>query len=535
MLREIARFPWPPQPRREYASGGEPSRYVRFVEPLAPDDPMQVGPIRLHGRLGAGGMGRVYLGYTDGARAVAVKVVHPELARDPEFMQRFRREVNAARAVSGAFTAPVVDAGPDDSPPWLATAYVAGPTLAQAVAGTGPLPEAAVWRLAGGLVEALRAVHGCGLVHRDLKPGNILLAVDGPRVIDFGIALALEGTVMTAAGTTIGTPAFMSPEQARGREAGPASDVFSLGSVLAFAATGTAPFDGGAVAAILYKVMNAEPNLTRVPPGLRALAAACLTKDPAARPTLAQLIEAVKSATPFPQDAAPGRFWPGAVGAFVESWQPGSAAPAAHPATGTAHPGTVSGRAGPPPSPAAAGETPASRGQASRRSPSWELVKVETRNGGLHIGPLTYSLQSIARIWAVPTRQKIPPRAIRAANGLAVFAIMAVLVVAFRLYDRTPDNLSSTAVEWFTAVKWFVIVSIPLVLIREGWVLIELTPGSRKKYSRLFIEVGGTTRGELTCDDRGQVDQIIRETKRAKDNPQAEFKTVVKNYHLNSG
>ena len=171
---------------------------VAFVEPLAEDDPRQVGGFRLQARLGAGGMGRVYLGYSPGGRPVAVKVVHPDLARDPEFMQRFRREVAAAQAVSDAYTAAVVGAGPDDSPPWLATTFVPGPPLADLVAQAGPLPEDAVWRLAGGLAEALQAIHAQGLVHRDLKPGNILIAADGPRVIDFGISRTTSGTVVTA-------------------------------------------------------------------------------------------------------------------------------------------------------------------------------------------------------------------------------------------------------------------------------------------------------------------------------------------------
>ena len=169
---------------------------------------------RLRARLAAGGMGQVFLGYSPAGRAVAVKVIHRELARDPEFRTRFRREVAAACAVSGAYTAPVVAAGPDDDPPWLATVFVPGPSLAEAVGAAGPLPAASVWRLAGGLVEALQAVHSCGLVHRDLKPANILLALDGPRVIDFGISRALERTAMTSTGMIVGTPSFMSPEQA---------------------------------------------------------------------------------------------------------------------------------------------------------------------------------------------------------------------------------------------------------------------------------------------------------------------------------
>ena len=176
------------------------------MDPLAAGDPVQVGGYQLRFRLGAGGMGRVFLGFSPAGRAVAVKVVHPELARDPEFMQRFRREVRAAESVSGAYTAPVVAAGPDDDPPWLATAFVAGPTLADLIEQAGPLPEAAAWRLAGGLIEALQAVHARGLVHRDLKPTNVLLAADGPRVIDFGISRALVGATMTASRVIMGTP-----------------------------------------------------------------------------------------------------------------------------------------------------------------------------------------------------------------------------------------------------------------------------------------------------------------------------------------
>src|SRR5215472_8023037 len=212
------------------------------MEALSANDPRAVGEFQLRARLGAGGMGSVYLGFSPAGRAVAIKVVHPELARDAEFRQRFAREVAAARAVSGMYTAPVVAAGLDDDPPWLA----------DMIARHGPLPEPAVWRLAAGLAEALRVVHACSLVHRDLKPANVLLAADGPHVIDFGISRAFEGTSVTAAGMMVGTPGYMSPEQAEGAQAGPASDVFSLGCVLAYAATGTAPFGGGSAASVLY-------------------------------------------------------------------------------------------------------------------------------------------------------------------------------------------------------------------------------------------------------------------------------------------
>ena len=192
------------------------------MEPLSANDPRVVGEFALRARLGAGGMGRVYLGFSPGGRAVAIKVVHPELARDAEFLRRFRQEVASARLVSGMYTAPVVGSGVDDDPPWLATAYVPGPPLADVVSLHGPLAENAVWRLAAGLADALRAVHGCGLVHRDLKPGNVLLAADGPHVIDFGISRAFEGTQLTSAGMVVGTPGYMSPEQAEGQPGGPA-------------------------------------------------------------------------------------------------------------------------------------------------------------------------------------------------------------------------------------------------------------------------------------------------------------------------
>jgi hypothetical protein len=321
------------------------------VEPLTADDPRQVSVYRLQARLGAGGMGRVYLAASPGGRSVALKVVHPELARDPEFMQRFRREVESAEAVSGAYTAPVIGAGPDDSPPWMATAYVPGPSLAELVRQSGPLPEAAVWRLAGGLVEALEAIHRRGLVHRDLKPGNILIATDGPRVIDFGISRALHGMAITTARTTLGTPAYMSPEQAAGVNIGPASDVFSLGSVLAFAAAGSAPFDGGNTLSVIYRIVHAEPDLSRLPPALARLVAWCMAKDPAARPDLGTLLSQVAAGSARFPDSAPGQFWPAPVAAALA----GQAAPAGPFAGGPppavpnpgGHAATV-GTAGPP-------------------------------------------------------------------------------------------------------------------------------------------------------------------------------------------
>jgi serine/threonine protein kinase/Tfp pilus assembly protein PilF len=291
------------------------------MEPLAVSDPSQVGAFQLQARLGAGGMGRVFLGRSRAGRAVAVKVVHPELARDPEFRARFRREVRAAQAVSGAFTAPVVAAGPDDDPPWLATAFVAGPSLSDVVAEAGSLSEETVWRLAGGLVEALQAVHACGLVHRDLKPGNVLIAADGPRVIDFGIARAMDGTALTASRVIVGTPVFMAPEQARGGLPGTAGDVFSLGSVLAYSATGRAPFTAADPLAMLYRIVHDEPDLSGLASPLRDLVAGCLAKEPASRPSLDVLLDAiVAGSAPYPA-GSPAAFWPDRLARLITARQ----------------------------------------------------------------------------------------------------------------------------------------------------------------------------------------------------------------------
>lgn len=260
---------------------------------LRDGDPRTVGDYRLEGRLGQGGMGVVYRARSLSGRQVAVKVIRPELAGDPAFRQRFRREVTAARQVSGAFTAPVVDADADAEAPWLATLFVSGPSLAERVHGQGPLPAAEVWLLAAGLAEALRDIHRVGLVHRDLKPGNVLLAQDGPRVIDFGIARAVDGadsTALTGTGVVIGTPPFMAPEQFRRGEVGPAVDVFALGSVLVHAATGHGPFDGDHAHAVGFQVVYEDPDLTGLPPELVPLVESCLAKDPADRPTVPDLL-----------------------------------------------------------------------------------------------------------------------------------------------------------------------------------------------------------------------------------------------------
>ena len=269
-----------------------------MVSELRPEDPQAIGPYRLVGQLGQGGMGRVFLGVSPGGRPVAVKAIRAELAADPEFRRRFGQEVASARRVSGVFTAQVVDADVDGPVAWMATAYVPGPSLAEAVDTHGPLPEASLLALAAGLAESLSAIHAAGVVHRDLKPSNVLLAEDGPRVIDFGISRAAESTMLTQAGLVVGSPGFMSPEQATGYQVGPPSDIFNLGAVLAFAAIGEGPFGTGTTAALLYRVVHGTPSLDRVPPAVRPLIERCLAKDPSQRPTASGLLAEVGALQP---------------------------------------------------------------------------------------------------------------------------------------------------------------------------------------------------------------------------------------------
>ncbi|MBT2368770.1 serine/threonine protein kinase [Streptomyces sp. ISL-10] len=277
------------------------------MQPLDPGEPHVIGAYRLLGRLGAGGMGRVYLGRSAGGRTVAVKVVHPHFALDEEFRARFRREVAAARRVGGEWTAPVLDADPDAPVPWVATGYIAGPPLSRAVTDHGPLRTPSVRVLGAGLARALVAVHALDLVHRDVKPSNVLLTMEGSRLIDFGIARATDGTAsLTSTGVSVGSPGYMSPEQILGRGVTGAADVFSLGAVLVYAATGEAPFAGDSSAALLYKVVHEEPELGALDGGIRELVSACLAKDPAARPTPAEVADRL--------DAVGGAGWlPGPV------------------------------------------------------------------------------------------------------------------------------------------------------------------------------------------------------------------------------
>ncbi|WP_330313764.1 protein kinase [Streptomyces sp. NBC_00523] len=285
-----------------------------MLGPLRDDSPRAIGPYTIRARLGAGGMGEVFLGDRGGSTApVAVKTVRRDVARDPGFRDRFRREITVARSVTGPHLAPLLDGDADADVPWLATAYVAGPTLSAAVRGAGALDEAEVRLLGAGLARALAAVHAAGIVHRDVKPGNVMLAADGPRLIDFGIARDTGATPLTTTSRMVGSPAFMSPEHVAGSgRVVPASDVFCLASVLCFAATGRDPFGDGPVAAVLYRVKYVEADLADVPDGLRAVLEDCLTADPAARPTAAALAERL---TP---GAASG--WPAPVGAQIAEY-----------------------------------------------------------------------------------------------------------------------------------------------------------------------------------------------------------------------
>jgi serine/threonine protein kinase len=271
------------------------------LEPLRRWDPERIGPFTVLGRLGAGAMGQVYLGRSTAGRLVAVKTIKIEFAEEAGFRTRFAHEVAAARRVSGVFTAAVVAADPDADVPWLATAYVPAPSLQQLVRATGPLPVPAVRWLAAGCAEALESIHNAGLVHRDLKPSNVLVAPDGPRVIDFGVARAAERIQLTVTRGAVGTPAYMAPEQARDtRQASVASDMFSLGATLLFAATGHPPYQGDTVMDVLVRLATEAPDIGGLPAELTGLVTACLDRAPRHRPTSAALLATL---APFVQTA----------------------------------------------------------------------------------------------------------------------------------------------------------------------------------------------------------------------------------------
>ncbi|MGW6585554.1 protein kinase domain-containing protein [Streptomyces globisporus] len=280
------------------------------MRPLTSEDPRTVGSYRTLVRLGAGGMGVVYLARSAGGALAAVKVIRAEHAADPGFRARFRREAEAAARITGPWVVPVLGADTEAREPWLATAFVPGPSLAHVVATGGPLLPVTVRALGSRLAEALAAVHEAGLIHRDVKPGNVLLALDGPRLIDFGIARHEGATALTATGAVIGTPGYLAPEQASAGSLGPPCDVFSLGCVLVYAATGRGPFGEGGGAGALFRTVHEEPDLTGVPPGLAPLITACLAKDPAARPPASRVRDALAAggeAAPDPDGrAVPG-------------------------------------------------------------------------------------------------------------------------------------------------------------------------------------------------------------------------------------
>jgi serine/threonine protein kinase len=349
----------------------------------------------LLGRLGSGGMGRVYLARSPGGRMVAVKVIRANLAEDAGFRARFAREVAAARKVGGLFTAQVVDADLDGPVPWLVTAYVPGTSLSDAVEQQGPLPPRSVLSLAAGLAEGVSAIHAAGVIHRDLKPSNVLLAQDGPRIIDFGISSAAEATSLTGTGYMIGSPGFMSPEQAEGLAVGPASDIFSLAGVLIYAARGEGPFGVGDTAALLYRVVHGTPNLDHVPDNIRPLISRSLSRDAKRRPTATEFLVELTAAYPSAADLSDwlspeiqglagqraasgdaGSYPPGMAGTFGPAFNAGAAeaaeaaGAAGSVAADTADPAT-SGNAtiGPPTKTSMAPQTPPPPTQATPSAP----------------------------------------------------------------------------------------------------------------------------------------------------------------------
>ncbi|GGQ34854.1 hypothetical protein GCM10010140_76180 [Streptosporangium pseudovulgare] len=324
-------------------------------------------------------MGRVYLGHSPSGRLVAVKVVRPELAEDPGFRHRFAHEVTSARKVTGFFTAAVVDADPEGSPPWLATAYVSGLALDDAVATHGPWPAESVRTLGAGLAEALEAIHAAGLVHRDLKPSNVLIAPDGPRVVDFGISVAADATALTRTGMIVGTPGFMAPEQLTGAPVTPATDVFALGAVLAYAATGTGPFGIGPAQALNFRVAYENPDLTGLPSPVQNIVARCLVKDPAQRPAVGALIEELALFTPNDGDHSSTAAVPRTV-----TWLPTAVADAlpttviapSSPDPGAATSTSPRAAAAPAPPPAAATAPPPGAARPGAGLPFWLALAV---------------------------------------------------------------------------------------------------------------------------------------------------------------
>ncbi|MFF2331727.1 MULTISPECIES: protein kinase [unclassified Streptomyces] len=382
--------------------GGAP----QVFQPLAADDPTTIAGYRLAAKLGAGGMGKVYLSYTPGGRPVAIKVIRPEFAEDPEFRRRFAQEVQSAQRVQGLFTAPVIDADTKSSQPWLATAYVPGPSLASAVVAHGALPPEAVLLLIAGMAEALHVIHGAGIVHRDLKPSNVLLAADGPRVIDFGIAYAADATSLTGSGVTIGTPSFMAPEQAAGRRVTPATDIFALGQVAAYAATGTPAFGEGTSHGVLYRIVHEEPDLTAVPEKLVELVTRCLAKDPEARPSLAEIITLCQAANAETVLRRPEDWLPVAVAADI-TVRAAAPAPVQTPPPPTSAPSAAYS----PTAPAAPATPPPGYGPAVSHQPTQPAPHTQPTQSAQHAQPAphTQPTQSAQHAQPAPHAQPTQP------------------------------------------------------------------------------------------------------------------------------
>jgi hypothetical protein len=382
------------------------------LEPLTGDDPAEVAGYRLRARLGAGGMGRVYLAFTPGGRPVALKVVRPEYGDDVEFRARFRQEIEAARQVHGLYTAQVLDAGPDAVPPWLVTAYVPGPSLTQAVREYGPMPAETVLLLVAGVAEALQAIHAAGVVHRDLKPSNVLLSSDGPRVIDFGIARAMEATTVTRTGMRVGSPQFMAPEQFAGRAVTPAIDVFALGSLATFAVLGRPPFGEGGEAELMYRILNEPPDLGDCPEPLRYLIGRCLAKDPAERPGPGEIISGCR------------RHTAGRTLQIAQSWLPAGMAALLADHVAPAAPG---------PQPAA--RQPSAAGQPSAAVPpsgAPTAYPPPPPPGTWALPPGTWALPP----GDAPGRRRLSRTAIVAGAGAGAVVIVAVAVMATLLVTR---------------------------------------------------------------------------------------------------
>ncbi|ADI07567.1 serine/threonine protein kinase [Streptomyces bingchenggensis BCW-1] len=429
--------------------------------PLEDDDPREVGGYRLLFRLGAGGMGRVYLGRSADGRYVALKTVHPWLASAPGFRERFAREIRASQSVSGRGTVKVVAADAEAATPWLASAYVPGPSLDEIVHEHGPLPEPSVWRLLSGLAGALESVHGRGLIHRDVKPSNVLVSQDGPLLIDFGIARAADETGLTGTGLAVGSAGYMSPEQAEGRELTAAADVFALGAVLVYAVTGRGPFGTGSGLELLYRVVHREPDLGGVPGAPAAVARDCLGKRPEDRPTVAELY-----ALAAERDTGERDWLPGPVSAVIarraehllnlESAE-APHAPQPDPAVGEGLPPT---KVDPHP-----GSAPTRQGDADPQS---RVVRLRewVRGGGLGSPALS--------MWGL-----VP---------MLVLPLMAPkLRTIVRDYPETPDNIDFGGLsEWAQHNDWFMPVPALLVLALLG---LQYTGARLQRYSERGIRI----------------------------------------------